>query len=192
MDVMDLVSATSALVSLALLLVVWLLVRNYRVDRLREQLFQLRDEMFLYAVDQELVGSPAYTELRVLMNALIRYAHQVSVSRLVLLTAGVSLLRMPRTMPENFGRWAAATDALPADQRARFVRFHTEAMKRVAVHLVFGCPAVWLLMAGIAVWAFVIKPTTAFLANPAWKLPARVIRSLDLMEAEALRTSPNA
>src|SRR5882672_8095868 len=70
------------------LLLLWVLLfhfwRRYRVDSLRERLFELRGELFDYAAAGDVSFSdPAYTRLRMLMNSMIRFAHRFTTSRVV-------------------------------------------------------------------------------------------------------------
>jgi hypothetical protein len=45
---------------------------DYRADNLRDHLFTLRDQMFLYALDHGIAETPAHENLRLMMNSLIR------------------------------------------------------------------------------------------------------------------------
>jgi hypothetical protein len=188
-------AALSVIVSLLLLVGLAGVIRTHRIDSLRERLFGLRDEMFLYAHGHDLLSSPAYVNLRVLMNGLIRYAHQVSMSRLVLLWAGARVLGISATLPKTYRDWATAADQLPDDQRKEMLRFHSEAMQLMANHMLMGSPAVWLaimvLWVGtplILIGLLVVKPTKALVENPAAFL-RRLSPSLDLMEAEAIKSA---
>jgi hypothetical protein len=80
----EFVAALSLIISLAFLLVIWWWLSGYRNDSLRDQLFTLRDEMFLYVLDRGIADTAAHENLRLLMNSLIRYAHRVSFGRLLL------------------------------------------------------------------------------------------------------------
>lgn len=62
------------------------LLHSQSVDELRSHLFSLRDEMFLYALDHGLLSNPAYCELRNEMNGLIRYAHKLTITQVLILT----------------------------------------------------------------------------------------------------------
>ena len=62
------------------------LLHSQSVDELRSHLFSLRDEMFLYALDHGFLSNPAYCELRNEMNGLIRYAHKLTITQVLILT----------------------------------------------------------------------------------------------------------
>src|ERR1700722_11214716 len=56
--------------------------RDYRIDSFREQVFSIRDRLFLYAADSEFgFDSPAYKMLRNRMNVVLRYAHEFTMNR---------------------------------------------------------------------------------------------------------------
>ena len=64
-------AAMSVIISGGLLLVVCWLFSGYHADDLRDQLFTLRDEMFLYALDQGITDTPAHENLREPENGLV-------------------------------------------------------------------------------------------------------------------------
>lgn len=76
----------SILSLLVLVVIVFALWPNQRVDLFRQQMFALRDELFDYAMNGHIAfDSPAYQLLRNLMNGIIRYAHNLSFYRSTLL-----------------------------------------------------------------------------------------------------------
>jgi len=82
-------TAIIALKSCVGLAFLWLFIfrfwRDYRLDSFRENVFAMRDQLFIYAA-QAGVGfdDPAYALLRDRMNSLLRYAHEFTFIRLVL------------------------------------------------------------------------------------------------------------
>jgi len=181
------IAALSLIVSLALLLVVWWLFSGYRADNLRDQLFTLRDEMFLYAVDHGIDDTAAYENLRLLMNGLIRYAHRVSLGRLVLLDLSRRVLKLNPGAPAFYVEWAKAVAALPADEAQRMREFHAEAMLLIAKHMISGSPPLWLASAVVVVRDIASKSTRAFIDGIVSAVTRRM-PSLDLFEADAMRT----
>ncbi|MGZ5887742.1 MAG: hypothetical protein ACXWKI_12445, partial [Ramlibacter sp.] len=75
--------ALQALFSLfALAVLVLYLYNGYRVDVLRQELFEIRDSLF----DEAAAGridfeSHAYRATRLVLNGLLRFAHQLSLAR---------------------------------------------------------------------------------------------------------------
>src|SRR6185312_3729383 len=76
------------------------LLHSQSVDRVRSLLFSLRDEMFLYAVDNGLLVNEAYRELRGEMNAFIRYAHKISATQILLLTLASNFYSPPAPLAD--------------------------------------------------------------------------------------------
>lgn len=77
--------ALQSLISLFLLLLLGLLYNRYRVDKLRQELFAVRDELFDRARSGEIAfDSRSYTTARLIINGMIRFAHKISISELLL------------------------------------------------------------------------------------------------------------
>ncbi len=111
------------------------LLHDQSVDQLRSDLFALRDEMFLYAVDHKLLDTEAYRSLRVLMNAFARYAHKFTATR-VLLIAIVSF-KVPHKEPRSFSaKWKACAKKLPQECHDDMHSFYIRHEVIVASHLV--------------------------------------------------------
>lgn len=61
------------------------LYRDYRIDRLRHRLFVIRNDLFLAASRGEIgFDHPAYLLTRKTLNGTIRFAHQLSLTRLLM------------------------------------------------------------------------------------------------------------
>lgn len=186
MSAPELLTAMSIIVSLVFLLVEWFLFSGYRADNFRDQLFTLRDEMFLYALDEGIADTPAYENLRLILNRLIRYAHRVSLGRLVLLDLCRRLLRITPSTPPLYAEWDEAVAALPPNQARRFRDFHDTAMLLMMKHIISGSPLLWVGFVVIASHIVIFKSTRIFLDRIVSALTRR-LPSLDLLEADALR-----
>jgi len=65
---------------------VFYLWQDFRHDAFREDIFSLRDEMFLYAAHGNIAfNHPAYTLMRTRMNALLRHGHDLTLFRMGIL-----------------------------------------------------------------------------------------------------------
>jgi hypothetical protein len=181
------VAAFSIIVSLTLLLIIWRLMSGFRDDNLRDQLFAVRDKMFLYALDRGIADAAAHENLRLLMNSLIRYAHRVSLGRLMLLDISGRVFKLRPSAPETYVEWVKAVNALPADEAERMRGFHEEAMLLIMKHMITGSPLLWCA-AGVVVFHVVaIKSTRVFIDSIVRSVTRRV-PSVGLFEADALRT----
>lgn len=105
------IALKSAVGLLATWLFVFLLWKDYCLDRFRESVFSLRDELFSYAADGNIsFDHPAYTMLRGTMNVSLRYAHEFTLARLFLAIAVES-----NTRNSEIVAWEAALKSLPPD-----------------------------------------------------------------------------
>ena len=79
-------TALASLISLAGLF--WFVLgpyNSYRIDRLRQDLFRARDELFVRAAADDIsFDSRAYMATRAIFNGMIRYTHQISLVRFML------------------------------------------------------------------------------------------------------------
>jgi len=168
------------------LLVTWWLYSGYRADYLRDQLFTVRDDMFLYALDHGIADTAAHENLRLLMNSLIRYAHRVSLARLLLLDVTRRVFKLRPSVPALYAEWVEAVDALPADEGERMRDFHNEALFLMMKHMVSGSPALWFASGIVVVHDIAFKSTRVFI-DAIVRSVSRRVPSVGLFEADALR-----
>lgn len=131
------------------LLIFWL-IPNYRLDRFRQQVFCLRDELFDYALAGNIgFNHPAYRLLRQSANGFIRYAHRLTFYRVV---TTVFFWKVMGHEPELVWtrRWTASIASLDDRTRADLVKFHERLSVLIVDRLVFGSP---LLIAGLLLTA---------------------------------------
>ena len=125
--------AIQSLISLAALLFLLLVLFNgYREDRLRQELFELRDRLFDEAVEGNVsFDSHAYQATRLLLNGMLRFAHRLSLSRFV--------IAVPLINPDRIRHAGAAFDAAfsssSAADRALCMGYVDQANRLFAKHL---------------------------------------------------------
>ncbi len=107
----------TALESVIGLLVLWVFVfvfwKDYCLDVFRQNLFSLRDELFLYAAKGDIsFQHPAYRMLRERMNILIRYGHEFTLTRFLL-----SLAILSSHSDSDSVAWESVTESLTEEQR---------------------------------------------------------------------------
>ena len=125
----------------------------YRVDYFRQRLFKLRDELFEYANAGHLEFThPAYTDLRLLINALIRYGHRVTIWRIVM--SMVSLARSGNSHVANdYAEWRERTERIENEEtRNRIYAFRSEISKIMAAHMVLISPMTIAVVGVIAIY----------------------------------------
>lgn len=121
---------------LAFALIVWLFYgpwQRYVVDVVRQNLFEIRDEMFLLAADGRLeFNSSLYLEVRRQYNAMIRYAHTTSWTHvLALLSYGIDKQK-PSGRTDVFELIGNIQDA---DLRVLLLRRYSRAVELVAASM---------------------------------------------------------
>jgi hypothetical protein len=189
------VAAFSVVISMVFVLVIWRWMSGLRDDNLRDQLFTVRDQMFLYALDRGIADTPAHENLRVMLNSLIRYAHRVSLGRLMLLDISQRVFKIKPSPPATCVDWVKAIEALPSDEVKRMRNFHEQAMFLIMKHMITGSPLLWCA-AGVVVFHFVVfKSTRVFIKSTRVfidgivRAVTRRVPSVDLFEVDASRTT---
>lgn len=169
-------AALTSILSLAGILLLLRLYRDYSVDRFREDLFALRDEMFDYAASGGIeFRQPAYGLLRLTMNGFVRRADGLHLLRIVLL-----LLVSPREDRRGGGGFPAARRRslldLDSDGQAPMNDYRDRMHRIVASYLLFRSP---VMLATIIV-PLVAAVRGVTLTNFALRvLPNRWLDSLD-------------
>ncbi len=143
------------------LVLLWLVYyvgwRFYRIDNVRHDLFELRDELFLYAAEGGVAfKEQAYVILRRRIEALIRFAHTMTLSRVIII--GIQLHKTS-AIQSSQQQWETALAQLPAEVSAKLRDIHNRVTIRVMVQMVSGNLALLI----IAVLAMPIVWTKSFL-----------------------------
>jgi len=110
------------------------LQKPQRVDIFREKLFDLRGDLFDLAANGAIpFEHPAYRQLRLLINGLIRFAHRASFPTLVL-----AIAQSNHATSDPLAAWRKSAQELPEDVRNRLLALHGEVAKAFAKHLIGG------------------------------------------------------
>jgi hypothetical protein len=181
-------AACSVIISMTFVVVIWRCMAGFHDDNLRDELFTVRDKMFLYAFDRGIADTAAHEKLRLLMNSLIRYAHRVSLGRLLLLDFSRRVFKMRLSQPETYIDWERAVDTLPADEAEQMRKFHDQAMLVMMKHMISGSPLLWCA-AGVVVFHILVFKSTRVFIDGIVSAVRRRVPSVDLFEADALRTT---
>ena len=112
---------------------------DYLVDRFRQDLFTIRDDLFDLAASGELsFDHPAYHIHRNLINGCIRFAHQLSVIGIV--TPMLFFRRELAVVESLNARRKSATSGLPSSTEAKLDEIHAQVSKRLIMHFVYRSP----------------------------------------------------
>jgi hypothetical protein len=171
---------TPLLVSLVSLAALWFFLnwpyRDYEVDRFRQDVFNLRDEMFDEAAGGLIsFDDPAYGLLRMTMNGFIRFAHRLSFLNLFIFSAVAP--------HENFGsfsaEWKKRTGHLEPTVKARLESYRSRMNRLTAQFLILGSPLVLVTL---------LPPAFCFvMVHHYWSAVKKLIaRPIDNMDSAAL------
>jgi hypothetical protein len=149
---------TTALATLASIAGLWIMLfwlyRDYSVDRFRQEMFALRDELFEEAMASAVGFShPAYGVLRSTMNCFIRFAHRFTLLHALLLLAATGREDTQRTADTFPARWQDAIENLSEEQRRSLTKYRLRMNVLVLQHLVRSSPIlVMTIVFPVAAW----------------------------------------
>jgi hypothetical protein len=107
--------------------------QDFRRDSFREDIFTVRDELFLYAAEGNIdFSDPAYRILRNRMNALVRHGHDLTLTRAFLL--GIT---HEGTKNEITVRWEEAIERLPVEVEQAIKMYNLRIAIFVLQHVVY-------------------------------------------------------
>ena len=124
---------------LALLFGIWYLFfveyANYRVDLLRQRLFELRARLFEMAKDQRLFSSSAYCQTRTSINGTIRFAHELSFARLLVLSLLNTGTRRDDLAKRYMRELEQGLKQVPPKVRDAIIKAHVEMHFHMLLHV---------------------------------------------------------
>jgi hypothetical protein len=116
--------------------------RAYKVDKLRQEIFNLRGELFDFArAGGVSFSNSSYGRLRVVLNSMIRFAHELSFVRLAA-TLALEHWRPILTTGPSFADELRA-DSLGTEARLKMETIHNRLMKLVMIHVLTTSVAAW-------------------------------------------------
>jgi hypothetical protein len=151
-----------SLLGLIALWVFWYyLWKPQRVDAFRQELFDLRTELFDLAASRVVsFDHPAYTELRLMINGVIRFAHQISLPPMV-----VAMVQSKQAPFDPLSAWRKKVQELPEDARNQILAIHDGVSVAFAKHLIGGSLILFVYVASRVLYSI----TKAFLQLVAGK-----------------------
>ncbi len=136
----------------------FILHRKYSIDRFREEMFRLRDEVFNYAESGEIdFNSQAYGLLRTAANGFIRFAHKLSVLQMILFYFSVKNFKLIDTKDSFDEKWAKSLEGFN-DEKAKTLKEYKLRMSLLVIkHIVFSSPPLLLTIIFPLITCFAIK-----------------------------------
>jgi hypothetical protein len=112
----------------------YFLWKPQRVDIFRQKLFVLREDLFDLAASGKVpFDHPAYTELRLLINGLIRFAHRASLPTLIL-----AMAKSNETPSGALSAWKKNVQRLPEEERNQILAVHSAVSEAFAKQVIWG------------------------------------------------------
>ncbi|HXM02026.1 MAG TPA: hypothetical protein VN939_05455 [Chthoniobacterales bacterium] len=133
--------------TLLALVALWILIfycwRPYRLDSLRDKLFELRYELFAIAEKGEIsFNHPGYRLLHTHLNRMLGRAHR--------LTGLMLLLRAPEQIDNPRLRWLESLETLPSGTQKKLMDIEHRMGFAVIRHVIIGSPiTIFILLSGI-------------------------------------------
>jgi hypothetical protein len=136
-----------AVVALFMIVVIFKILPAVRLDAFRQEMFEIRDELFDLAADGQIsFQHPAYILLRRQMNGFIRHGHQLTAFRMLM-----SVIIHKISGEQDPSRWHTEWDnALTSTDnehvRRQLERIHHKGMRLATMRLLLGSPILWIMM----------------------------------------------
>jgi hypothetical protein len=120
------VAFESALLLLSLWIFVFVFWGDYRLDAFRDHVFSIRQKLFMYAANGYIAfDHPAYTMLRYRMNVVLRYGHEFTLLRVLLVVSRIGTTGPPPDTFDDLARWEQSLSGLPSDVQGVLRGFST-------------------------------------------------------------------
>ena len=156
---------------------------SYHLDKLRQDLFELRDELFDYARSGAIgFDAPAYRMLRTTMNGIIRFGHRITFLRLILAVVTDETIDKGLDKPSSLTEWMDEVNRIPsAEVREKLLSFHSQMGVQVVRYMFARSQFLKIL-----VFVFALFTLLRGAAKGIMEAFAKVLPGLDLLEDQAL------
>lgn len=157
------------------------LYREYRVDRFRQHIFALRNELFLYAADGGIpFDHPSYAFVRRNLNGMLRFGHHLTISWFLARVVMDTIWPTPEPMKEFVRERQHRLESLEGERKAALNGIWQRAHIRVVEHMVLSSPIFWVMVLPVLMVLFFAL---------CWRAGAyfllEYIPGLDLVDSEA-------
>lgn len=143
----------TSLVSIAgLLFIYFWLYRGQCVAKLRQDMFDLRDELFELALRRNIsFEHQSYSMLRTMMNGYIRFGHHLSLLSVIAYLVISRAIVLKYTNAVYALQWLESLKGLDEQSRRELNAIHERMNSAVAKHLLLGSPILFLVIILLAV-----------------------------------------
>ncbi len=155
------------------------LYHRLRVDLFRQALFGIRDELMHDAPAYGIpFDSQGYLVTRTMLNGMIRFAHELSLTRILIIQITNRVLTAKITSVPYDDILGAALDELPSRARDRLIKARSDAHWHAISHVIHTS---WLLAPVVIGLKLVLRAANLlrFFAAPLRRLARRPLRAVD-------------
>lgn len=143
-------NVTTIFYSCLSLVFIWLIYRygwrEYRIEKVRQDLFALRQELFDFAAKGNVAfDDPVYTGFRNTLNGLIRFSHRITFLRFVLAVIILEFGSPPKHQ-NHYLQWKEIAEALPGDKKNAIMNIHERMSQEIVWHMISVSPILPLLI----------------------------------------------
>lgn len=155
--------------------------REYRIDRFRQDLFAIRDELFDLGVAGALAfDAPSYLLLRNTINGFLRFGHRVG---FIWYVGAIINFEMAKAegCSEQFSfsrRWQGAMHGLTPEMRTKLNDLIGRVHQELVVHLLLMSPFILVLLVVVAVPVLLWAVCQHAYKRLSWKLHMDVLRAV--------------
>jgi hypothetical protein len=150
--------------AVSLMLIVWLVFfayQAYRVDKLRQDLFTIRDQLFDEALNGNIAfDDEAYKISRQMVNGMIRFAHRLSIPSMF----AFAFLMPRKGTAFSKGSVAEMIDGASPKSLDLFTKYQVQINSRIAAHVVSS--PVFVLTALVPVLTFALTKLGIDITRP--------------------------
>jgi len=135
------IEAFASAVSCLLLCILWFgFLKPQRQDAFREELFTLRGRLFVLAADKNIsFHDPAYKQLRMFINGLLRFTHRISPLALAVSSAFAA-------PPQNpYAEWQGSLEKISPQAKKALLDIHEEVFTIFVKYLFAGSIIMWIV-----------------------------------------------
>ncbi len=164
MTVREMTFILESAVSVAGLITWWFwLQSDYACDSFRQKEFALRDEMFDFAASGAIAfNDPAYAELRLLMNRVIRFGHRITFWRVVQMLFLDNIGERVQNAGSFFLEWEKSFKNIPDPAvKTRLNVFRVELALLIVRRIKNDSVFAFLLWSSIVLWVRVFQAKTS-------------------------------
>jgi hypothetical protein len=165
----------------------WFLAfKEYRISALREELFTLRDHLFIVAAKDEVAfDEPAYVELRQRLNDTVRFAHHVSLPALVFAIH----FAKKKESADSASAWKSTLATLPEAKRQILEDVNKRMVIAFTKHLIEGS-VILLLVSTVRIgWLLMLAFSKTLLKSKGESIDVQqgvILRMADTLDVDAL------